>query len=106
MYSRLSSLHTMLQTSNIVCRSVCLTDELQIGLEFNPHDGLLNIFVKTAGDHMDVPNRIDVHSNRFDPCKSTWYHDKDYSCSSDSQSGLSIDRSMNNHVYNCFIFKM
>ena len=49
----------MFQTSNFVCQSINLTDELKIGLEYDTQSGLLNIFVK----NIELPSRINVLSS-------------------------------------------
>jgi hypothetical protein len=54
----------MLQTSNIVCQSVHLTDDLTISLEYNIHNGLLNIFVKNTDNNIPLPTHINVLSNQ------------------------------------------
>ncbi len=51
----------MFQTSNSVCQCVNLTDELQIGLEYDIPRGLLNIFVKNTGH---LPSQINILSNQ------------------------------------------
>lgn len=58
----------MFQTSNIVCQTVNLTDDIKIGLEYDIHRGLLNIFVK---NHMDYPSQINILSNQH---KNDDYH--------------------------------
>ncbi len=62
---------TMLQTSNIVWQSVCLTDELKINLEYDIHRGLLNIIVKNTGDTKEFPRYINVLSNQPEVCEIT-----------------------------------
>ncbi|CAF1005490.1 unnamed protein product [Adineta ricciae] len=54
---------TMLQTSNLICRSIQLTDELKIGVEYDCSHGLLNIFVKNTGHQSHYPSQINLHSN-------------------------------------------
>jgi hypothetical protein len=54
----------MFQTSNVVCQSVNLTDELKIGLEYDIHRGLLNIFVKSTDSNIEFPSQINILSNR------------------------------------------
>ncbi|UJR31033.1 hypothetical protein I4U23_018543 [Adineta vaga] len=54
---------TMLQTSNVICQSVHLTDELKIGLEYDRSQGLLNIFVKNTGQQNQYPSQINILSN-------------------------------------------
>lgn len=74
----------MFQTSNIVCRSVSLTDELKIGLEYDSHRGLLNIFVKNTESNIDFPSQINILSNQY---KNDDYH----YCSSEIKQGLIFD---------------
>jgi hypothetical protein len=68
----------MFRTSNIVCQSVNLTDELKIGLEYDVHDGLLNIFVKNTGNNIQFPSQINILSNE----------NKDFLSSSEYPQGL------------------
>jgi len=51
----------MFQTSNIVCQSVNLTDKLKIGLEYDIHRDLLNIFVK----NIELPSHINILSHQY-----------------------------------------
>ncbi len=51
--------------SNIVCQSVHLTDQLKIGLEYDMHRGLLNIFVKNNGNNIEFPSQINILSNQY-----------------------------------------
>lgn len=51
-------------SSNIICRSVNLTDELKIGLEYDIHDGLLNIFIKNTGNIIQLPSQINILSDQ------------------------------------------
>jgi hypothetical protein len=55
---------TILQTSNIVWQSVNLTDDVKINLEYDIHQGLLNIFVKNIGNNTTLPCHINVLSNQ------------------------------------------
>lgn len=69
--------------SNIVCQSVNLTDQLKIGLEYDMHRGLLNIFVKNNGNNVELPSHINILSNQ---CKDYEY----FLSSSEIQQGLWI----------------
>jgi hypothetical protein len=73
---------TMLQTSNIICQTVNLTDEVKINLEYDIHRGLLNIFVKNN----KLPCHINVLSNRSEESNSKIEH----LTTSEIQSGLFI----------------
>jgi hypothetical protein len=53
----------MFQTSNLVCQNVNLTDELKIGLEYDIHNGLLNVIVKNTGNNIQFPSQINILSN-------------------------------------------
>ena len=70
--SSLSAIGTMLQTTNIVCHSVYLTDELKIGLEYDIHGGLLNIFVKNTGRRTEAPCQINVLAHPQEHAQLRW----------------------------------
>jgi hypothetical protein len=53
----------MFQTSNLACQNVNLADELTIGLEYDTHNGLLNVFVKNVGDNTQFPSKINIFNN-------------------------------------------
>ena len=62
---------TILHTSNIVCQSVCLTDDVKINLQYDIHQGLLNIFVKNIGQNRQLPCHINVLSDPSDTSQSS-----------------------------------
>ncbi|CAF2072099.1 unnamed protein product [Rotaria magnacalcarata] len=64
-----SSMAAILQTSNIVWQTVNLTDELKINLEYDIHNGLLNIFVKNTSNTDKLPCRINVLSKHSQECE-------------------------------------
>jgi hypothetical protein len=76
---------TMLQTSNIVWQSVCLTDELKINLEYDIHRGLLNIFVKNTSDNKELPCHINVLSEEISNPR------KDLLATYEMESGLCLE---------------
>jgi hypothetical protein len=79
---------TMLQTSNIVWQSVCLTDELKINLEYDIHRGLLNIFVKNTSDNKELPCHINVLS---DECELISNSKNNLPTPTEIQSGLCLE---------------
>lgn len=62
---------TILHTSNVVCQSVYLTDDVKINLQYDIQQGLLNIFVKNIGENRQLPCHINVLSDRSDTIQSS-----------------------------------
>ncbi|CAM4776543.1 unnamed protein product [Rotaria magnacalcarata] len=85
-----SSMAAILQTSNIVWQTVNLTDELKINLEYDIHNGLLNIFVKNTSNTDKLPCRINVLSKHSQECELLSNSTDNLSVSSQLPQGLHL----------------
>lgn len=81
----------MFQTSNLICQSVYLTDDIKIGLQYDTERGSLNIFVKNLGTDTQLPSQIHVLSNQSNDYELISEKDEYLLNTSETQQGLSGD---------------